>query len=92
MRIDIDRLAEALAMTKEERILMFARGCFVAQFEMLMDDPHGFFTDGTNPAGYFALNRLIASDLGLDFDQMVAEHDNEYEQSRLLKLIHATVA
>ena len=60
-----------------ERVLIFARECFDRIIQELLDDPaylsHDYELDGgLSPRAAIAEYRRLASDLGIDFDVLVA--------------------
>lgn len=73
--------------TRDTRILGFARACFRTLIEELLDDPSWLLhpDDDYVPADELAFYRLLAADLDLDYDSLVAEGTPE-EQERLAKL------
>lgn len=82
-----DELLPQTDRSRETRILGFARACFRTLIEELLDDPSFLIhpDDDYNPADELAFYRLLAADIGLDFDELVAEGSPE-QRERIAKL------
>lgn len=66
------------------RVVEFAAREFVVGVSLLLDDPefllHG---DGEARRIFFAEQRALAADLGLDFDELCDQQGSPYERDRL---------
>lgn len=63
-----------------ERVLKFARDAFKAHVEEMLEAPEWFGSD------YVAEQRLLAKDLGLDFDAVLREEGTKFEIDRLIEV------
>ena len=74
---------------REMRILGFARACFRTLIEELLADPSFLIhpDDDYVPADELAFYRLLARDIGLDYDTLVGQ-GSPIERERLAKLEH----
>jgi len=76
-----------------DRVVEYARTCFKASVESFLDDPHGMLSTGsewaTPVAEYVEECRLLAHDMGLDFDQLLATMGTPHERERVHKLMDA---
>lgn len=76
-----------------DRVMEYARTCFKASVEAFLDDPHGMLATGsewaTPVADYVEECRLLARDMGLDFDQLIATMGHQHERDRVHKLMDA---
>jgi hypothetical protein len=70
-----------------ERVVEYARERLRHEIRDLLDDP-SWLTSMPEEliAKYFKERRLLAADLGLDFDVLVDETGSEHERSRLRRL------
>jgi hypothetical protein len=72
-----------------ERVLQFAREAFVRSVQELLDDPAGVLELPANKSqakAHMAEQRLLAKELGYDFDAMLNNYGSAFEVRRLRKL------
>lgn len=67
------------------RVLNFARACFVADLEDLLDDPSGLLYPerSYDPAEVLSRGRRLAHDLGVDYDAVIETLGTDFERQRL---------
>jgi hypothetical protein len=71
-----------------QAVFDYARACFQRQIEDMLDDSsHLLHLDNDEPAAEY-LHRLrhLASDLGIDFDELVDASGSEFEYGRLRRI------
>lgn len=68
-----------------QRVLDYARNHFRSSLEELLDDPSWLLhpDEARTPREYFAERRLLAAELGFDFDKLIDEMGTDYERQRL---------
>ena len=75
---------------RDARVYTWARECFTRFVDDLLDDcswvPLEHKHGGLTVAGFFAKHRQLAKDLGLDWDDLVAQYGSAYEIERLTNL------
>ena len=82
MRLSVERV-EGLSLTPQ--VLAYARASFRSDVAALLDDPSDLLHPHRErePAEELADRRLLAGQLGLDFDARVAEAGTPFERQRL---------
>ena len=79
---------------RDARVYTWARECFTRFVDDLLDDcswvPLEHKHGGLTVAGFFAKYRQLAKDLGLDWDDVVAQYGSAYEIERLTNLERET--
>ncbi|TGQ34674.1 MULTISPECIES: hypothetical protein [unclassified Mesorhizobium] len=76
-----------MAIETTERVVEFAREQLKHQIRDVLDDPSRLTTMPEELiANYFNEARLLAADLGLDFDLLVDEMGTDHERDRLRRL------
>lgn len=75
-----------------ERVIEYARERFRHELRALLEDPSWLASKPEELiANHFKEARLLAADLGLDFDLLVEETGTDYERDRLRRLEKSAV-
>ncbi|MDG4884499.1 hypothetical protein [Mesorhizobium sp. WSM4884] len=76
-----------MTMETTERVIEYARDRFKHEVKDLLDDPSWLSSMPEELiANYFNEARLLAADLGLDFDLLVDETGTDHQRGRLRRL------
>jgi hypothetical protein len=79
-------------METTERVIEYARERFKHELRDLLEDPSWLTSKPEELIGnYFKEARLLAADLGLDFDVLVEEAGTGHERDRLRRLEKSAV-
>jgi hypothetical protein len=69
------------------RVAKYAEERFLEHIDNLLDDPSFLSHPDEDPHAYLRVHRQIATDLGLDFDELIATRGHEVERERLKALL-----